>query len=292
MKNENYTYQDDTLIFQEGVVQIEEGDYPVETRRIEIPSSVKEISARAFFNLAHLESVLFSEGLEVIGDMAFSECFSLEELNLPDSLRIIKNKVFADCVSLRQVRIPKGIEEIGTQAFFNCQNLQRVEMMGASEGLSDDDSCNAQIQNDLSKDKFPISNLKTIEQGTFQKCFSLEEILLPEGIETIGFDAFEGCSRLTSFRYPSSLKEIREGAFVGCLNLKPQKKLKNVRIDSHAYRESWGTRVDNWACRGTAEQHLGDFFGDFLWFVATAPWILLLLLIPVILIIVLLFKIL
>ena len=44
-------------------------------------------------------------------------------------------------------------------------------------------------------------------------------LVLPEGIETIGFVSFGGCKKLKSVRMPQSLKEIGDFAFIQCENL-------------------------------------------------------------------------
>ena len=55
-------------------------------QQVVIPSSVKTICANAFGYIDALTDVVFSEGLEVINEFAFTNCPSLTELNLPDSL--------------------------------------------------------------------------------------------------------------------------------------------------------------------------------------------------------------
>ena len=56
----------------------------------------------------------------------------------------------------------------------------------------------------------------------FSGCFSLKEIILPEGLEKIGEGCFEG-SGLEEITIPKSVKTIEGrvfyGAFSGCRNL-------------------------------------------------------------------------
>lgn len=58
----------------------------------------------------------------------------------------------------------------------------------------------------------------TIGDYAFMETY-ITDIMLPEGIESIGNDAFWGCSNLSAISLPSTLKEIHFGAFVACNSL-------------------------------------------------------------------------
>lgn len=70
-----------------------------------------------------------------------------------------------------------------------------------------------------SKGHFMKSN--SIAAFSFRNCCSLNYIILPEGIESIGQSAFEGCSHLLSINLPKSLKTIEKRAFMNCPLLCP-----------------------------------------------------------------------
>ena len=48
---------------------------------------------------------------------------------------------------------------------------------------------------------------------------SINKVILPEGLESIGYDAFRYCKNLESIEFPSSLKYINHNAFNGCEKL-------------------------------------------------------------------------
>ena len=52
------------------------------------------------------------------------------------------------------------------------------------------------------------SKLKKIDQSAFSCCQKVKEIVLPEGVETIGADAFGGCDDLESITIPSTVTTI------------------------------------------------------------------------------------
>ena len=58
-----------------------------------------------------------------------------------------------------------------------------------------------------------------IGDGAFQGCYSLMEVRLPEGIQSVGSAAFYECENLKSINLPKSITEIGSGAFYFCRGL-------------------------------------------------------------------------
>ena len=53
----------------------------------------------------------------------------------------------------------------------------------------------------------------------FDECGNLQDIVLPEGVTSIGYGAFWGCSSLTSIAIPEGVTSIGDYAFDGCSSL-------------------------------------------------------------------------
>lgn len=86
--------------------------------------------------------------------------------------------------------IPEGVEAVRTKAFYKCSDIRSLTLP---------------------------STLKTIEEKAFFRC-SITEIILPDGLETIGKDAFS-YTGLKAIDIPASVKEIGEYAFYNCTSL-------------------------------------------------------------------------
>ena len=63
------------------------------------------------------ESYDVPEGVESIGDEAFSHCVSLGSVTLPEGLQTIGNWAFNRCDSLTDVAFPESLRSIGIEAF-------------------------------------------------------------------------------------------------------------------------------------------------------------------------------
>ena len=61
---------------------------------------------------------------------------------------------------------------------------------------------------------------KIICDMTFYECSSLNSVVIPDGITSIGEGAFQGCSSLTDLVIPDSVTSIGESAFEGCSSLR------------------------------------------------------------------------
>ena len=104
---------------------------------------------------------------------AFCGCTSLKEVYLPYSVKSIGDKAFYGCSNLTEVTA-KGTTKIGVGAFANCSKLSKANLTLGSATRSGNSEC------------------LNIGAGAFAACPSLEEIILPDNLGTIGSDAFAG----------------------------------------------------------------------------------------------------
>lgn len=80
--------------------------------------------------------------------------------------------------------------------------------------------------------------IKTISRACFAGT-NVEEVVLPEGIETIDSDAFNFCTKLRKINFPETLKVIRHGAFKGCFFLETVILPKTMKeISDYAFYEA------------------------------------------------------
>ena len=63
-------------------------------------------------------------------------------------------------------------------------------------------------------------SVTSIGKGAFEQCVNLRSVTLPEGLTQIGDNAFEGCESLSEIVIPSTVTDIGEGAFEDCGSLR------------------------------------------------------------------------
>ena len=64
----------------------------------------------------------------------------------------------------------------------------------------------------------------SIGYGTFWDCYNLSSVEIPSSVTSIGVSAFEDCYKLSSIEIPSSVSSIGSSAFDGTAWLKEQQK--------------------------------------------------------------------
>ncbi len=126
---------------------------------IEIPSSVKEISERAFNGCNQLTEIEFNEGLETIGSHAFMYS-ALTKLKLPESLKTIGDYAFYSCEDLAEAEI--HAEVIQNNAFGYCESIDKITLC---EGI------------------------RVIEYSAFWNT-AVSKITLPDSLVAVGNNAF------------------------------------------------------------------------------------------------------
>ncbi|EJK61842.1 hypothetical protein THAOC_17593, partial [Thalassiosira oceanica] len=83
-----------------------------------------------------LVEVEFDEGLEIIGERAFSECIKLARLQFSEGLEIIGERAFKECTAVQSVTVPSSVTKLGSNAFTGCTNLTELILLGGERLLN------------------------------------------------------------------------------------------------------------------------------------------------------------
>lgn len=179
-----------------------------ELTNLRLADTVNHIGAGAFA-LTGIQSIAFPSELEYIGYSAFTGS-ALSEVVFGNKLKTIDYLAFSQ-TPLVEVVFPLSLEKIGASAFYACSNLRSIRM-GDGVTLIEDGAfayCSRLTGVELS------SSLTAIAPDTFTYT-SVGEIVIPEGVKTVGASAFSGCTNLTNVMLPLSVRRIEDYAFSGC----------------------------------------------------------------------------
>ncbi len=149
-----------------------------------------------------IERVELPEGLESIGDRAFSGCYDLTSMELPESLTGIGDYAFDFCSSLTAIELPESLTDVGANPFVNGERLTSIAVAEEHPYLEIIDGAL------FSK---PDSRLICLPQGLYTETYSV-----PAGTLSIGDRAFWGCGRLETVELPDGLRSIGDYAFGEC----------------------------------------------------------------------------
>ena len=169
--------------------------------------------------LFSLEDISLCDGLESIGDNAFSGC-GVKKLDLPDSIMHIGKEAFMDCDLLESVKMPLELRKIEVQTFRGCDSLCKIEMPKALESIG----------------------VRAFENT------ALVSLVIPRSVCEIAYCAFEGCGRLESVSFENTESWFKgryseiDGRLEPCLIKRGEAAARTLKAHNVSF---WCAKTDN-----------------------------------------------
>lgn len=172
-------------------------------KTVTVPESMESISTSAFSNCTALETVNINavKCTNMYGKSVFSNCTALKTVNFGDSVEYILYDALYDCKSIETVTLGSGIKEIQGSAFENCA-FKSVYYNGSIS-----DWCGIILGN------ANANPMHFTEKFFFNGKEINGELVIPNGVESIGANAFYSCKNVTDITIPDSVTHIGEDAF-------------------------------------------------------------------------------
>ena len=211
---------------------------------ITIPDAVTSIEEKTFDGCGKLAEVNLGSGVQTIKNSAFYGCRALTSLTLPASLTTIGTKAFYYCSNLATtnslaitaptlqssdaftnipttatLRYPYGSDYSAWKEYFG-------KSVPAFYGAVAEGTCGDNLAWGLTSD----GTLTIIGSGAMTDFGSvatpwnsynsqINNVVIEDGVTSIGVRAFNGCTKLTSISIPASVSKIGHRAFFGCSSL-------------------------------------------------------------------------
>lgn len=204
-----------------GCSNLESVDFPLSLRKIcheafkECNSlrqvswgNVETIQSDAFEN-AGFKDLTMPVSLKKIDLDAFKGCLNLKKVDLT-ATSILTLDGFYRCKSLKQVLLPQKLQEIENGCFSHCSELEEIEFPTTLNKIS------RMSFSDMTKLKqidFSKTMVHVIPDYSFYGCQSLAKVILNVATDSIENGAFNGCSALSELLNCSNIKIVYADAF-------------------------------------------------------------------------------
>ncbi|QWB95878.1 leucine-rich repeat domain-containing protein [Mycoplasmatota bacterium] len=202
---------------------------PMSTTSLYISSET--VASSVFRDLYNLESVTFASSVKYINRYAFANDVNLESITFEENSHLIsiEEGAFYNNTSLTFVELPISLEHLGIGVFKEANALER--MIIPFLGEERENSSSLRDSSDVlpylfgssvyshyqyiptSLVSIEIYDITMIHNVTFYHANTLEEIILPESLLSIGERSFYQTSSLKEFIIPSGIEVIPSYAF-------------------------------------------------------------------------------
>ena len=221
----------------------------------------------AFLNCTSLEDIYYpndlSMNISMIDSSVFKNCYSLKEFRIPDGVNYIVATAFQNCSSLKTVTIPADVKSIHEDAFNGCTALQHIFYGGSQEdwnGITikqNNTALNNATLHTYSRG-YPVGTNAYYIADVFGQTGTIvgsgptydyngvggsplidiycSELIVEDGITTIGDNLFYDCADLTTVTLGNNIMTIGDSAFCGCTGLTTVKLPDSVGVlDDYAF---------------------------------------------------------
>ncbi len=180
-----------------------------------IPEGVEHIGAKAFAYWHRLSRIRFPSTLRSIGFMAFADSFNLLDLKLNDGLQTISSHAFHNSSEfISEIVIPESVETIGASAFYGSRRLDRLVLPSSLRTLE-----TWSFEGNKVREIVWPACLEAMETRSID-AFRGIDLVLPEGLKTMGEHVMEDVANVFRIVLPLSLYKVGANVFFKVPNLK------------------------------------------------------------------------
>ena len=217
-----------------------------------------------YVNDVEVTDLVIPNSVTSIGDMAFANCTGLTSVTIPNSVTSIRSSVFYYCTGLTSMEAPAGFFDVINEKnrwIYYTKILNHVIVNGGELTENALLFINRSYKTLQTLDVSGVTNTEFADEA-FKGYYNLQQLVLPEGLQKVGYMMVAGCKNLQSIDIPASVEEIEQSAFEDCRSIQTitfggAPAGAPGRFNAPATSASQLRRIGNWAFYNARElQHL------------------------------------
>lgn len=176
---------------------------------VTLPEGLVEIGENAFLLSAELATVNIPGTVTLIDSWGFSNCYKLSNITFGEGNdKLIVNKYAFQSISAKNLSLPARLAYLGNYAFIYA-GIENVEFAPGSQLVEIADQV---FQGTDLVDVVLPDGVITIGNGIFTDCGNLESVVFGEGLVSLGSETFSDTD-VKSVHFPSTLKTLGADTF-------------------------------------------------------------------------------
>ena len=173
---------------------------------IDIPEGVRVLEPSTFWNCSSLKSVIIPSNIKKIGTsyagsfcgggLVFARCYNLQTLVISEGVELIGERTFYNCINLKSVKIPSTMKYISGWAFMYDSLLTKVEYADIKS------LCTMNFYGEAANPLHYSHSLYIDGEKT-------TDIVVPAGVDSIKNYVFNGLNSMTSLTIGKDVKVLQ-----------------------------------------------------------------------------------
>lgn len=209
------------------------------------------VGKKMFSEAKSLISLVLPSTTLLIDSYALENCDNLATITIPDICKVVESSAINFCKNLTSIQIGKSLEKFEPMNGNYCPMLKSIDVDANNSHFTSVDGIlysknkdviykypsgkmdasfeipatvkvinNYAFSNVLFDNVILPNGLETIGNGAFDACRNLQSIDMPQTVCNIGMFAFQSCAKLSEVKIPDNVQELKSFAFAYCVSLR------------------------------------------------------------------------
>ena len=192
-------------------------------KKVTLPEGITRISKETFSGCTNLTSVNIPSTVKTIEERAFYNT-GLTQIAIPNTVTTIEASAFRNNKQLTTAKLPDGITTLSEYIFYNCTKLKNVTIPSKVTSIGN----LAFAMTGITELNIP-SSVQTIGEMAFYYCQDLKgTVIIPKSVTFVGYKAFNFSLGIEKYIFQNPNVKIDEQALDGDITVAINQKIKPI----------------------------------------------------------------